>query len=122
MYRFASDLRLDDLVGSEIQQICVGPSDVQFRFGSGTCIAVQNRATLVRAGESLCEWAAVGGWSNCEFQCLFNCTIDGYGVLNDQLLEIRFIGGLALQFHDDSDHFESLQIYPGGSVVDSIAV
>lgn len=122
MYRFASDLRLDELVGSEIQQICVGPSDVQFRFDSGTCIAVQSRATLLQAGEMICAWAVAGGWSTSEFQRLFNCTIDGYAVLNDRLLEIRFISGLALQFHDDSDQFESLQIYLGGSAIDSIVI
>jgi hypothetical protein len=122
MYRFTSDLKLDDLVGSEIQQICLGPADVQFRFDSGTCIALQSRATLVDAGVALCEWTAASGWSSCEFQRLFNCAANAYAVINDRLLEIRFVGGLALQFHDDSDHFESLQIYPGGSVVDQIVV
>jgi hypothetical protein len=122
MYRFASDLRLDDLVGSEIQQICVGPADVQFHFGSGTCIAVQSRVTLVISGAALCEWSIPVGWSNCEFQRLFNCTITACAVLNDRLLEIRFTDGLALQFHDDSDQFESLQIYPKGSVIDQIVV
>ena len=122
MFRFSTDLMLDDLVGSEIQQICLGPADIQFRFGSGTCIAVQSRATLLRAGDALCEWNPAGGWSNCEFQRLFACSICAYAVLNARLLEIRFSDGLALQFHDDSDQFESLQIYPGGSVVDQIIV
>ena len=122
MYRFASDLNLDDLVGSEIQQICLGPFDVQFRFGSDTCIAVQGRVTLVAAGDVMCEWTVLGGWSNGEFQRLFNCSIETYAVLNDRLLEIGFQGGLALHLHDDSDQFESLQIYLKGDVVGPVVV
>lgn len=122
MYRFASNLNLDDLVSSEIQQICLGPADVQFRFGSGTCISVQGRVTLAVEGQVLSEWSTTDGWSNREFQRMFNSQIKEYEVVNDRLLEIRFMDGLALQLHDDSDQFESLQIYPGGYVVAQIVV
>ncbi|WP_395400570.1 hypothetical protein ACHMW6_24110 [Pseudoduganella sp. UC29_106] len=122
MYRFASDLNLDDLVGTELQQICLGPTDVQFRFGSGTCIALQSRATLVTAGLAQSEWTASDGWSNHKFQLMLHSPVREYVVLSERLLEIRFTNDLALQLHDDFDQFESLQIYPGGDVVDQIVV
>lgn len=122
MYRFASDLNLDDLVGSEIQQMCLGPADVQFRFGSGTHIAVQSRATLAVEGSVLSEWTATDGWSNHKFQRMFDSQVKEYAVVNDRLLELRFMNGFTLQLHDDSDQFESLQIYPGGDVREQIVV
>lgn len=122
MYRFASDLNLNDLVGLEIQQICLGPADVQFRFGSGTHIAVQSRATLAVEGLVLSEWTATDGWSNRKFQRMFDSPVKEYAVVNDRLLELRFMNGFTLQLHDDSDQFESLQIYPGGDVREQIVV
>ena len=122
MYRFASDLNLDGLVGAEIQQVCLGPADVQFRFGSGACIAVQGRATLTVEGSVLSEWTATDGWSNREFQLIFDRQVTEYAVINDRLLEIRFTNKFALQLHDDSDQFESLQIYPGADVREQFVV
>jgi len=122
MYHFPSDLNLDDLVGSEVHQICLGPADVQFRFGSRTCIAVQSRATLVAAESAISVWTGPDGWSNREFQQMLGLPVRQYAVLTDRLLEIQFMNGLVLQLHDDSDQFESLQIYPGGDVLEQIVV
>lgn len=119
MNRFASDIDLKDIVGSEIQQICVGAFDVQFRFGSKTAICVQSRVTLLEQLTMIATWDEKTGWSALEFQKVLNVPVTGYSVPNDRLLEIQFQGGLALQVHDDSDQYESLQIYPRG---DSAAV
>jgi len=52
MYRISEDLDLKEIVGSEIQQVCSGRYDVQFRFGSGTCIAVQGDITLLNRNKN----------------------------------------------------------------------
>jgi hypothetical protein len=41
MYGLPKDHALDDIVGSEIQQICLDRSDVQFRFGAENAIYAQ---------------------------------------------------------------------------------
>ena len=55
MYRISSDLDLRDIVGSEVEQIRLGRSDIQFVFGSGTTICVQSRVTLVERGDTIAE-------------------------------------------------------------------
>jgi hypothetical protein len=111
MYRIAADLDLHDIVGSEIQQICLGRSDVQFRFGSGTAICVQSRATLLEHGRTVATWDEKTNWTQLDFQKLLMIPILSYSVPNERLLEIHFAHDLTLQLHDDSDQFESMQIY-----------
>jgi hypothetical protein len=111
MYRIAADLDLRDIVGSEIQQICLGRSDVQFRFGSGTTICVQSRVTLVEHGRTVATWDEKENWTQLDFQKLLMIPVLGYSVPNERLLEIHLTGDLTLQLHDDSDQFESMQIY-----------
>jgi hypothetical protein len=111
MYRIAADLDLRDIVGSEIQQICLGRSDVQFRFGSGTTICVQSRVTLVEHGRTVATWDEKENWTQLDFQKLLMIPVLGYSVPNERLLETHLTGDLTLQLHDDSDQFESMQIY-----------
>jgi len=75
IYRFAANLNLGDLIGSEIQQICLGPADVQFGFGSGTCIAAQSRATLTAEESVLSEWTATDGGGDREAAVLVSNAI-----------------------------------------------
>ncbi len=122
MYRIAQSLDLDDIVGSEIQQISLGRYDVQFHFGSRTRIVVQSRATLLERGEIIAAWEENRNWTTLEFQRLLNAPIEGYSVPDDRTLEIRFSSELVLHLHDDSDQFESMQIYPLGDAVGQIVI
>jgi hypothetical protein len=122
MYRISSDLDLRDIVGSEVQQIRLGRSDVQFVFGSGTTICVQSRVRLVERGNTISEWDEEENWTSLDFQRLLMIEILRYAVPHDRLLEIHFAGELTLQLHDDSDQFETMQIYLGGSANGPIVV
>ena len=122
MYRISLDLDLRDIVGSEVEQIRLGRSDVQFVFGSGTTICVQSRVTLVERGDTIAEWDEEKNWTSLDFQRLLLIEVLSYAVPQERLLEIHFAGGLALQLHDDSDQFESMQIYLRGSANGPIVV
>ena len=122
MYRIAQSLDLGDIVGSEIQQIALGRYDVQLHFGSRTRIAVQSRATLLEGGKIIAAWDEKKNWTTLEFQRLLNDPVEGYSVPDDRTLEISFKSGLVLRLHDDSDQFESMQIYPLGDVVGRIVI
>lgn len=117
MYGFPNDLALDDIVGSEIQQICVGRGDVQFRFGSGRHICVQSSAEVFEGEKLVSAWDQNNGWTNASFQRLLMVSVYAYVLRNERLLEIKFQDGLRLQLHDNSTQFESLQIYPEFIVV-----
>lgn len=115
MYRFSPDLDVSSFTGVELQQICVGKFDVQFRFSSGLCIAAQTTVRVAGNGWSL-EWVEGNGWTSLEFQRLLNEQVTEAQVMNERLLELRFANGLVLQLSDDSDQYESTQIYYPGHV------
>ncbi len=112
MYRIPDDLDLNDIVNSEIQQICLGRYDVQFHFASGTIVAVQGDVTLLDGDKVIGTWNEAGNWTSLGFQQLLNVAVTGYSVVNDRLLQINFASGLILHLHDYSDQYESFQIYP----------
>ena len=111
MYRFPTDLNLNDIVGSDLDQICLGGFDVQFVFGSQTRIAVQSRVSVFENNLLTAVWDDTKSWNNLSFQRLLNKTVQSYKIIDDQTLEIQFSCALKLQLHDDSDQYESVQIY-----------
>ncbi len=112
MYRFPADLKLDALIGCDLNLLGLGRYDVQLNFGgSGIKFGIQGNISLLKDGSTIAVWNEKENWSSLAFQELLNATVKGYSVPNDKLLELRFTNGLALQIHDDSDQFEAMQIY-----------
>ena len=111
MYRVHKSLDLSFLIESDLNQVGLGRHDVQFIFDSGSKICVQSRASVLERGSVVSEWSE-NGWSSLDFQKLLTCSVSGFTIPNDRLLQIEFTNGLSLQLHDDSDQYESMQIYP----------
>jgi hypothetical protein len=65
----------------------------------------------VEHGRTVATWDEKENWTELDFQKLLMIPVLGYSVPNERLLEIHFAGDLTLQLHDDSDQFESMQIY-----------
>lgn len=112
MYGFSEDLKLEGIVGSEIQQMCLGRYDVQFIFSSGIRICVQSLIEVFEGAELVATWDEERNWTSIAFQKLVSETVDSYAVLSKHTIEIRFRNGLQLRLHDNSTEYESLQIYP----------
>jgi len=85
-------------------------------------ISVQSRITLFEGKDAVAEWTPETNWTSLAFQRLLMVTISGFSVLNERLLEIRFTGGLAAHFHDESDQYESMQIWLSGESLGPIVV
>ena len=117
MYRIPSTLDVADIVGSEIQQICIGRYDVQFHFGSGRRICVQGNVEVLNGSGTIANWTEDSGWSTTAFFHLLNAPVEGFSVANDRLLVITFAGGYSLRLHDSSDQYECMQIYPEGILI-----
>lgn len=122
MYGFSPEMEIEGVVDAELQQICVGKFDLQFRFSSGTLITVQNKARVYSAGLLCASWTEETGWDHADFQRLLNAKTIGYEVLDESLLRLEFKNNLSLEMTDDSDQFESLQIYPMGDVSRMIVI
>ena len=117
MHGFSEDIKLEGVVGSEIQQIGLGRYDVQFLFGSGTKICVQSLVEVFEGDELVATWDEKRNWTTTAFQKLLNEMVESYAVLCEETMEIRFQNGLRLRLHDNSTQYESLQIYPAFIVI-----
>ena len=112
MYEVPTDIDLTDIVGSEIQQICLGRYQVQFRFDSERVIDVEGNIEILEHDIVIANWNEEDNWSNTAFQKLFNVRVKGYSVPNNRTLDIQFEGNLILRLYNNSETYESIQIYP----------
>jgi hypothetical protein len=72
---------------------------------------------VLRGGTTIAEWDEEAGWSSPMFQILLDEEVKSAHVPHDRLIELRFAGDVVLQLLDNSDQYESMQIYTeaGGS-------
>ena len=111
MYRIPKDLNLENIIGRDLNLLGLGRHDVQLNFdGSGIKICVQGTISLIEDGKVIATWTE-HNWSSIDFQNILNATVESYAVPRENLLEIRFEDGLTMQLHDDSDQYETMQIY-----------
>jgi hypothetical protein len=114
MYGFNEELVIEGLIDHSLNQICVGKYDVQFHFSSGTFIAVQGGARIIEGGSAIATWTEEGAWSDLSFHKLLNHDVKGYSISDLKTLCINFDEDFALELFDDSDEYESMQIFPNG--------
>lgn len=115
MYGLSPDVDLGCFVGAEVHQISVAKFDVQFHFASSARIAVQSRVRVLRGGGLIAEWSEAAGWTSVEFQGLLNGRVMAAAMQSPRVLELRFANGLLLELLDDSEQYESMQIYYPGA-------
>lgn len=112
MYGIPPDLKLDSLIGCDLNLLGLGRYDVQLNFdGSGITFCIQGGISLLKNGKIVAIWNEQNNWSSLAFQEILNATVKNYSIPNEKLLEIKFMNGFVLQVHDDSDQYETMQIY-----------
>lgn len=122
MYGLSQDFRVEGLVDSVLSQICVGKFDVQFRFDSGTFFCVQGTARMYQKDQIIANWTEDYVWDDLSFQNILNCKVLKYSVENDRVLAIFFENDFRLELVDDSQQYESMQIYPKGELSEMIVI
>lgn len=122
MYGLSPNLKIEGMVGHTLNQICIGKYDVQFHFSSGTNIAVQGGARILENGRIIATWTEEGTWSDLSFHELLNRDVKEYSVPNTSLLRINFNDNFVLELLDDSEQYESMQIYPHGNTHSMIVI
>ena len=111
MYKFSQDLDLTKLIGGVLNQVCVGRYDVQFKFDTDVSIALQSRAVVLQEGEPAATWSEDEGWSSTGYQNLLNRSVVAFSIESESVLEIAFADEWRLRLYDESDQYESMQIY-----------
>lgn len=112
MYGFSADLDLSVAIGQEITQFCVGPFDLQFSFGA-VAFAVQSKVEIWRKSQLIGSWEA-GSWPDPVFYQVFGSALQAFSVLDPKRLSLQLANGLELLLIDDSEQYESMQIYVEG--------
>lgn len=122
MYGVPADLDLAELYGGSLDQICIGPSDLQLRFSTGHHFSVWGGWKLVESNGALLDEALVeepgnrtrNGWRISE---LLAETVTTVEIDPPQSLSLRFNSGRTLTLFDDSQQYESFLIQPGNICV-----
>ena len=114
MNRIAPGLDLSFCIGHSLDQIAIGKFDVQFKFGSGVTLALQSEGELVQSGAVVATWTELAGWSSLAFFPLLNQTVARARVFDERTIELQFSEGQVLRLFDNSDQFESMQIFGPG--------
>ncbi len=121
MYRFPDDLDLGIVAGSHIPQLCFGIGEVQIHFSCGVTICIQGEIDIFLGEKVIANWAQGSLWSSLDFQKIYNKDVRNAGLLSNQILEIQLDDNLSIRLYDNSDHYESLQIwFPGADVPEII--
>ena len=113
MYRIPDELDLSPLLGEFTTQLRVGQFDLQFTFGP-VSFAVQSPVKLFRDGSLFASWEE-GRWPEPGFFDVMNVKVIHYEIPNNRLIVLEFENGIAMHLEDNSDQYESMQIYFEGN-------
>jgi len=94
-----ADPKSTSIVLQTLQQVRVGPYDVQFKFGSMHEIACQGDVTVWAGDEKVATWKEGIGWSDLAFQRLLYEPILTCSGASCAVIRIDFAASLALEIH-----------------------
>jgi hypothetical protein len=119
MYGVPANLDLRPFHGDYLTQVCIGPWDIQFKFGRGGDISVLGHWELRDAAGLLLEQAVDGPAAR---EChrvhrLLMATVVGSSIDPPWSFALHFDNGLTLRIFDDSKQYESCSIHPGGIII-----
>lgn len=111
MHGFPLDLNIDGINGA-VLHLGLGQHSLQLGFDEGgVMICVEGLFKVKEHGRMIAEWTQDKKWSSLAFQKILDGVVIRYKVVNARLLEIELEDGLTLQIHDDSENYETAQIY-----------
>jgi hypothetical protein len=135
MYGVPGDLNLEPFFGATLNQICLGPFDLQFRFSralprpAGRSITPTESASVQVEGswrleaadgsaidESIGRVADAGGnrsRMNWAVRSLLTDIVVSGTVDAPRSFTLMFASGRRLTIFDDSEHYESFSVQPG---------
>jgi len=99
------------LLRAELIQVCVGQSDLQFRFEPTENVSVWGRCELINeAGEVAEVWPKENKSQSFLFLDLLGSTVTDVAIDTPKSLSLVFSSGLTLRVVDDSECFESFSV------------
>jgi len=77
---------------------------------------------MYQKDQIIANWTEDYVWDDLSFQNILNCKVLKYSVENDRVLAIFFENDFRLELVDDSQQYESMQIYPKGELSEMIVI
>jgi hypothetical protein len=98
------------LVDGCLSQISIGKFDVQFEFEKAR-FCVQSRVEILLSDGQIARWREDCGWDSTLFQRILNLNVVAIRVLSPEILEIEMQDKARIRIWDESDQYESVQVY-----------
>jgi hypothetical protein len=116
---YPANLDLRPFHGDHLTRVCLGPHDIQFKFGAGGTIAVWGHWELRDATGTLLDQAVATSASRDCYRVhgLLLATVVTSRIDPPRSFSLLFDNGLALSVFDDSGQYECCSIEPGGVVI-----
>jgi hypothetical protein len=119
MHGVPANLDLRPLHGDHLTQICLGPYDIQFKFGAGGTISVWGQWEVRDATGTLLDQAVATSASRDCYRVhgLLLATVVTSRIDPPRSFSLLFDNGMTLSIIDDSQQYECCSIEPGGVVI-----
>jgi len=96
---------------TEITQICVGSSDIQFNFHPRGNISVQGRCELIDSNSAIIDfWEEKTRTGVFRFPEIIHTRVKDISIDTPKSLVLKFENKLSLRMVDNSDHYESFSV------------
>lgn len=109
MYRLPSEFNLSGLIGQQLNQLCIGPSDLQLNFERGWTIKCEGKvSSTIDSSQEVWfhgEWYTTGSISS-----IVGKTVTTWKRKSDFEFELEFTGSTKLTFETEESPYESFTI------------
>ena len=125
MYGVPKDLDLSAFIGQTVEDVIIGPHDVQIRMNPDLNISIMGSWELRDASgtivdqapdrniASFCTSVTIPTW----LPRIVNRTFVRLEISPPEWFELEFDTGDRLRVYDDSPHYESCTIWPAGVII-----
>ena len=121
MYPIPANPDLTGIIDSPLTQVCFGEFILQFHFESNARLECQGTIQHSDQGTQLATWAD-GKLSGPAFLSLLGKRPTRFQVISSEKLELYFENGQILTLLNDSEQYESFQIYQSGNSHPSLII
>ncbi len=122
MHGIPAHLSLSSFSGDQLEQVCVGSYEIQFRFASGAEISVEGKWELTDSAATVVDGAdrdshPYSRSGPLKVHLLLGQTVTRWTVNAPTFFSLQFGSGHTLSIFDDSQEYESFSIQPGNIYV-----
>lgn len=112
MFPIPAELNLDRLVGQQLQQICIGAYDVQFRFMGDDRIRCTRRVSVVLGGSEV-ELFNEGGWVDAApLAKIVGRDVTAWCIESSHCFSVSLTENATIKFWSEDSPYEDIVIDP----------